>query len=1665
MDVILRSQSAFVVRSGTFSRMTGYASGMCFSVIPVFLWRTVFTLAMVVGTVSVDASRLVPPIPASDWEYSYVRCNTWQGAFSNELDAAITGLNNIYGTCGDQYISDWGRWGTLQEKVSGPCGSTKYHPDSLWDFKNGVEIFNTRKLKATYCNGHQDGFTLKRERTAGCPGGYSYNGSSCTLTGTNLLKNAGPMCPLVSNPVYPGTGNKYQREVDQQSSTGGSVGFIRHYNSRLAYSSKNHTIKTGANWSNTYTRQVTRFYNRGIALATVVRPEGRAFNYVLDTVNTIWIPDEDVKGSLEELTDSDDVRTGWRYKTPDDVTELYDANGRLLSITDLQGRIQTLAYDSQETNEAVALNQSYPARVDSNTGEYLLFSYSAHRLVSMEDQAGRTWGYRYDSSGNLEFVDNPDQTTRQYHYEDVNNPNALTGITDERGKRYATFEYKSAAQTTASYHGPQTAEPTDRIEGVSIVYNADGSRTLTNSNGQVSTYNTKLRNGVRLVTDVSGPGCASCGAANSLYDYDPVNNNLLSKTENGVTTRYGGYDAAGNYRCMTEGVSSLDTGTTGCDFDSVLSPGARRSDFTYDDRYFSKVLTKTEPSVFAGGSKVTSYSYDDYGNRISETVAGYTPDGSMVSRATSMDFSGPLNQLGQVDGPRTDISDITHYRYYENNASEGNNRARLKEIENPAGILVRSDIQYTATGKIASELRPNGLRVTYSYYAGNDRLESFVVEGDAGTSTTRWAYLETGEVSSVATAADTSDAISIMFGYDDARRLIRITDGHGSYIEYKLDTEGNRLSENIYDSNSYLVKALSRTFDAYNRLDIVNQANEVMDYRFSRNGTLAEEVNGNGAVKDYSYDDLKRLLATTQDKGGLDAVTRYKYDVADNLISVIDPENAATEYVYDDLGNILRRTSPDTGTASFAYDEVGNRIARTDAKGRVHRYSYDNLNRLKTVDAPGTADDITYVYDTCQQGTGRLCSAQSGDTSIYYSYDSFGNVTAHQQLTYSYDVAGRVSTISYPSGAIVAYGYDVAGKINKVDVMTEGGVSTLVSDVSYQPFGPVKSYLLGNGLEQTHGHDQAYRLTGQLVPGVIDIEYPFYDANGNLKTRADAQTGMSSFDYDALDRLTVGEDGFGAREYRYDLNGNRLRLDDGMITDYSYSAGTNRLLSETGWRYTTDLNGNVTGKITPVGEGSIYEYSSHNRLITASDRTVTPAKGKNKQPVVEDTVVGTYTYNALGQRASKDAIGVITKYLYGVEGALLAELDNAGEPRREYIYLNSELLAVLDHKASSSAEPDDIVVDNVPMTPGWIVNTSNKDYGSDYLYSEGGSGNTVRWAAALEAGDYEVYVWYVKSRKYSDSVPYTVFHDGQSETVTVDQRTGGGSWLLVGNYYFDGDGSEYIEVSDATGKTTADAVRFVKAGGGPVSIATTLSYVHNDHLGTPQVMTDETGSVIWRAIYDPFGKAAVDAASTVEMNVRFPGQYYDSETGCHYNYFRTYCPDIGRYLTADPIGLEGGFNPYLYADANPLTHVDPLGLDTITYGAILRLPTWIAVPVAKFLDLDTTPNGIAVGVATSFPGFFGGEFDSGVFASLDLGGFEAGAKITEGFSLNKGSVCDLAGVGVDVGAFAGVLGGGVSLDNNGDVTGIYFQRGLGLGGGYNATGTLVFSNKHGFIGF
>jgi RHS repeat-associated protein len=102
-------------------------------------------------------------------------------------------------------------------------------------------------------------------------------------------------------------------------------------------------------------------------------------------------------------------------------------------------------------------------------------------------------------------------------------------------------------------------------------------------------------------------------------------------------------------------------------------------------------------------------------------------------------------------------------------------------------------------------------------------------------------------------------------------------------------------------------------------------------------------------------------------------------------------------------------------------------------------------------------------------------------------------------------------------------------------------------------------------------------------------------------------------------------------------------------------------------------------------------------------------------------------------------------------------------------------------------------------------------------------------------------------------------------------------------------------------------------------------FYHNDHLGTPQKMTDFSGAVVWSADYKPFGEVNI-TTNTITNNLRFPGQYYDAETGNNYNYFRDYNPMIGRYIEADPIGQAGGINLYVYAGANSILSADPSGL-------------------------------------------------------------------------------------------------------------------------------------------
>ncbi|TOI59498.1 type IV secretion protein Rhs [Vibrio parahaemolyticus] len=142
-------------------------------------------------------------------------------------------------------------------------------------------------------------------------------------------------------------------------------------------------------------------------------------------------------------------------------------------------------------------------------------------------------------------------------------------------------------------------------------------------------------------------------------------------------------------------------------------------------------------------------------------------------------------------------------------------------------------------------------------------------------------------------------------------------------------------------------------------------------------------------------------------------------------------------------------------------------------------------------------------------------------------------------------------------------------------------------------------------------------------------------------------------------------------------------------------------------------------------------------------------------------------------------------------------------------------------------------------------------------------------------------------------------------------------------YVYGLDGELLAEVDAGTGQTQRE---YVWLDGQLMAylVDGTVYHVHNDHLGTPQALTDESGATVWKASYSPFGKATV-TTEQIKFNLRFPGQYFDAETGLHYNWHRYYDPNTGMYITSDPIGLAGGINTYAYALNNPAIYTDPTG--------------------------------------------------------------------------------------------------------------------------------------------
>ncbi len=1119
---------------------------------------------------------------------------------------------------------------------------------------------------------------------------------------------------VIAKAINVATGNHHHHEPLLKLGHGLKFGVT--YNSHTEVDAFGEPVHgdTGMRWTHDYNRSVSGIYldESGVEWVNVTRPDGRIYQYYRLQFN--WVATNHVKSGLEQTS------KGWTFYAKNGDKEYYDSQGRLNEIRLNTGERIRVTHNSDHI------------RVTDEYGLYINIFFdvidSVIRINSVTDSSSRGWTFTY-TQDNITHINYPSSlrlNRKIFHYENSKHPGLLTGITDQRGIRYSTFVHDGQGRLISS-------ELANGVNRISISYTSDINRTLTNSLDAVSSLEVEKSGDLWRLKSFSGPGCSGCELGNESFDYD-AQNNLISHTNEGTTTTYGGYDTKGQFAYRIE----------------ADEPGVgaheRRTDYTYDSRFYGKVASISEPSVFNGQNKVTSYVYDNYGQVTSVSSSGFRPDGTAISRSVAHTYAGPFNQISLDDGPRPGAIDQTDYVYYAKDNPVVTRQNRLKRVTGPGGLVERDQIRWSASGKVTEEQRPNGVTIEYTYEPSTDRLLSSSEYMAVGTETrvTQYGYLHTGHLSSVTENYGTAKATRLSLTYDDALRLIQITDEADNRIEYTLDSEGNLLSEQSFGKGvSIPSRVINQSFDAYGYLASRQQSGVSVTYDYSSNGDLNSYTNGKGVTTDYSYDSLNRLTQKTQDYLGTvpataNTMTQFSHDVADRVKTTTDARGNVTTHHYDDFGNLITLISPDSGTSHQTYDAAGNKVSKTDANGHLVERVYDGRNRLTLVEYADSSLDNYFFYDQGAGGLGQLTGFidQSGQTA--FTYDAFGNLLSKAQevsgfdatsyaafndltISYSYDSYDRLASMSYPSGMTLAYEYDDLNQVKRITTTSPTGITdSLITGVSYLPFGPIESINFGNGQHYNALYDNGYRMTGYNYG--VDVTASFnHDNNHNITyVTREISTNNDWFSYDRLDRLT--SENYLNTTYSYDKAGNRIMREAGgnpsakanggsngglngnksetIITNYTIDPNSNRLMSiNFGANRVYDANGN-TLQTHHTGDKQ-WIYNQANRMSTHTQGVITRA---------------VYRYNALGERVHKThnktngALAGEFLFLYDEQGRLVhvSKYKNGQHIwDRENVYLGDRLIAQIRKFYSSKGMTHDdiyyIQTDHL-HAPRWITN-------------------------------------------------------------------------------------------------------------------------------------------------------------------------------------------------------------------------------------------------------------------------------------------------------------------------------------------------------------------------
>ena len=972
------------------------------------------------------------------------------------------------------------------------------------------------------------------------------------------------------------------------------------------------------------------------------------------------------------------------------------------------------------------------------------------------------------------------------------------------------------------------------------------------------------------------------------------------------------YDSQGRLTAIAHANgTSLTYAYTGDQVGSITDSLGRTLSFTYTDNKLTSLATPA-------GS--VTYSYDGNGNLTSVNRPGnanqtyeYATSGDIHNLTGIIDAAGLRLQALTYDSSDRVVTSalagnsesvtIGYPALLTRTVTDAQNVvstyalevqqgvARIKNFTGPGCSSCGSDTGvsylYTSRQQVSSMTDAKGIITTYTYDAKGNRLTATEASGTALARTTTTTY----------TANNQPAAISVPSVSNPGQQMVTTN---------TYDAQGNLLSRRRagYSGATAISEVTNYTYNAMGQLLTVDgpraDVNDTLNLAYYPN----DPSQGNNRAQLHTVTDALSQTTTYED-----------YTPLGKPGTITDSTGLITTLTYNFRGDVLTRTTGGLTTA-YSYDPAGRLQTVTLPGSRTIIYTYANNRVASITDAQGNV--ITYSYDAAGRQTGRH-NHDPGNVLTYslgLSYDQAGNLSKRTYVDnaeeqFAYDPVRNLVQATNPLGTVTDSSYDglrrllsqsVAGQtIATLAYDSQDNVTSVtdarghVTAYSYDDLGHVRSTTspdagtvttavdaAGNVLSQTNARNQAISLSYDALNRPLGLSYPgaardlvFTYGPGGRLTGVQEEEGSRSFSYNSLGQLTSETRTQGAATATIGYGYDTLT---GALVSMTYPSGN-----------TLSFSRDPNGQISAMQFGGQPLVSNINRLPFGPVKSATLGSLSLTRSYDQRYQISAIRAGAMQLGYTRDAAGQVTA-VTGIE-----------EP-----------------VATSATE------------------TFTIDPASNRMTAAGTAAATYDASGNLTSDGVRTLTWDALGRlvkvEQNGTVTATYGYDSQNRRI---RKTVGGRTVY---YHYDLD-NQLIAETLADGTTLRE---YVYLDGEPLALRAYetnpgLYYYLNDHLATPQQLVKPDGTVVWKAAYLPYGQAQVRTA-TVTNNLRFPGQYFDAETGLHYNWHRFYDPDIGRYLSADPIGLAGGMNLYGYVSGNPVNGIDPDGLEEYSDNFIGPLP-------------------------------------------------------------------------------------------------------------------------------